>query len=120
MNNNNHRNLLLCLQQQQRLRQQLCKQKKKTFPNTIIPPTSWFQSATIEFQERYPAAVDLDVTLEHMLGSNLETLSASQLDVIADAHVAALEEIRKHRLRLIQKRLTEQRMIDNENEETNI
>jgi ankyrin repeat protein len=94
--------------------------KKKTFPNTIIPPTSWFQSATIEFQERYPAAVDLDVTLEHMLGSNLETLSASQLDVIADAHVAALEEIRKHRLRLIQKRLTEQRMIDNENEETNI
>ena len=47
--------------------------------------------------------VDLDVTIEHLLGLNLESLSASQLDVVADAHVAALEEVRKQRLRLIQK-----------------
>ena len=72
-----------------------------------MPP--WLERARHEFEEKHPASVDLEVTLEHVLGLNLESLSASQLDVVADAHVAALEEVRKHRLRLIQKRIIEQR-----------
>ena len=79
-------------------------------PSTMPP---WVERAMIEFEEKHPASVDLDVTLEHVLGLNLESLSASQLDVVADAHVAALEEIRKHRLRLIQKRIIEQREEEN-------
>ena len=79
-------------------------------PSTMPP---WVERAIIEFEEKHPASVDLDVTLEHVLGLNLESLSASQLDVVADAHVAALEEIRKHRLRLIQKRIIEQREEEN-------
>ena len=74
---------------------------------SIMPP--WLERARHEFEEKHPASVDLEVTLEHVLGLNLESLSASQLDVVADAHVAALEEVRKHRLRLIQKRIIEQR-----------
>ena len=82
-----------------------------TATSSTMPP--WLERAMIEFEEKHPASVDLDVTLEHVLGLNLESLSASQLDVVADAHVAALEEIRKHRLRLIQKRIIEQREEEN-------
>ena len=81
--------------------------KKKKQQQTSSPP--WLERAMIEFEEKHPASVDLDVTIEHLLGLNLESLSASQLDVVADAHVAALEEVRKQRLRLIQKRIIEQR-----------
>jgi len=81
--------------------------KKKKQQQTSSPP--WLERAMIEFEEKHPASVDLDVTIEHLLGINLESLSASQLDVVADAHVAALEEVRKQRLRLIQKRIIEQR-----------
>ena len=86
-------------------------QNKNSPPALPLPPSSpsWLERAMIEFEEKHPASVDLDVTIEHLLGLNLESLSASQLDVVADAHVAALEEVRKQRLRLIQKRIIEQR-----------
>jgi hypothetical protein len=102
-------------QQQQQQQQQKVKprddQNKNSPPALPLPPSSppWLERAMIEFEEKHPASVDLDVTIEHLLGLNLESLSASQLDVVADAHVAALEEVRKQRLRLIQKRIIEQR-----------
>ena len=96
--------------QQQKVK--LCDDQNKNSPPALpLPPSSpsWLERAMIEFEEKHPASVDLDVTIEHLLGLNLESLSASQLDVVADAHVAALEEVRKQRLRLIQKRIIEQR-----------
>ena len=101
-------------QQQQQQQQQKVKPRddqKNSPPALPLPPSSppWLERAMIEFEEKHPASVDLDVTIEHLLGLNLESLSASQLDVVADAHVAALEEVRKQRLRLIQKRIIEQR-----------
>ena len=102
-------------QQQQQQQQQKVKPRddqNKNSPSALpLPPSSppWLERAMIEFEEKHPASVDLDVTIEHLLGLNLESLSASQLDVVADAHVAALEEVRKQRLRLIQKRIIEQR-----------
>ena len=44
-----------------------------------MPP--WLEAQDMSSKET-PASVDLEVTLEHVLGLNLESLSASQLDVV--------------------------------------
>ena len=56
-----------------------------------MPP--WLERARHEFEEKHPASVDLEVTLEHVFSMlNLESLSASQLDVSPLTQVVLLEE----------------------------
>ena len=50
--------------------------------------------------EACPAAADLDLGPEHVLGLGLEELSASQLEALESVHRAALARVAEARLRL--------------------
>lgn len=68
---------------------------------TLPSAAAWVSAAEEAIAKRFPPAAELAVSVRHMSGVDVETLSMAQLDVLEQLHHHQLTRVAESRLNLV-------------------